>query len=286
MGKQSFTNQAATGERNKGRLGLALSIAFHVLVVVGMLLWIHSRAGVQIVAAGPGDGGEGGGGSIDVGVADPSALLGFARPRPVSFVGDQDNAVNNAKVETARTAPEQPDEALPTEKEKPDPTSVKTDRPIAPRIEKSFTGKEERGKSPSTSVEVGRSYGSPVPAMMTGGVGIGSGGGVGVGTGLPGGSEYGRRIQTILSRNYNPSGSDTPSHYIIVLVRIARDGRILSVENGRVSTASFKLRSQVSEANYAAERSLLASNPLPPFPTGFLSGVQDAVAEVWFRYPK
>ena len=163
---------------------------------------------------------------------------------------------------------------------------MKTDRPVAPRTEKAFTGKDERGISSSTSIDVGRTYGNPVPSSMTGGVGLGSGGGAGVGTGLPGGSEYGRRIQMILSRNYNPFGSDAASHYIIVLVRIARDGRILSLENGRVSRASFKQRSQISDANSAVERALLASNPLPPFPAGFLGGAQHAVAEVWFRFPK
>jgi len=25
---------------------------------------------------------------------------------------------------------------------------------------------------------------------------------------------------------------------------------------------------------------------LPPFPSGFLTGAQEATAEVWFRYPK
>ena len=38
--------------------------------------------------------------------------------------------------------------------------------------------------------------------------------------------------------------------------------------------------------NYAAERAVIAANPLPPFPNGFLLGAQEAVAEIWFRYPK
>ena len=287
MELHGFNNGAASRKYGKGRLGVALSIAFHAAIILGLILWIEHRGGVQLVAAGAGEGGEGGGGSIEVGVADPSALLGFARPRPVSFAGDRDSAVNNAKVETARASEEQPDEVIPnSDREKLDPNSIKTDRPVAPRTEKTFTGKEERGRSSSASVEVGRSYGNPVPSAMTGGVGLGSGGGVGVGTGLPGGSEYGRRIQMILSRNYNPFGSDASSHYIIVLVHIGRDGRLLSLENGRVSRASFKQRSQSSDANNAVERSLLASDPVPPFPAGLLPGAQEAVAEVWFRYPK
>jgi len=273
MDLYGFRTEVTSTGRRGGRVGIVISVALHLLLVLGLFFWIGSRSGIQFVAAGEGEGGEGGGGSIDVGIADPSALFGFAKPRAVSFVGDSNSALNNAKVETAHPTPERPDEVLPSKSDKPDPDSIKTDRPVAPRTERVFTGKDERGRSPSISVDVGRSYGSPTTATV-GGVGIGSGGGIGAGNGLPGG------------RNYNPSSSDAASQYIIVLVRIARDGRILSVENGRVAHASFKQRSQSADANYAVERSLLASNPLPPFPAGFLTGVQEAVAEVWFRYPK
>jgi hypothetical protein len=122
---------------------------------------------------------------------------------------------------------------------------------------------------------------------MIGGVGIGSGGGFGSGTGLPGGSEYGRRIQAILGRNYSPPAIDSASvQYVIILIRIARDGRILSVSGGRVGGAYMKQRSANAQVNYAAERAVIASDPLPPFPSSFLAGAQEATAEVWFRYPK
>jgi hypothetical protein len=94
-------------------------------------------------------------------------------------------------------------------------------------------------------------------------------------------------IQSILSRNYNPPAVETGDvQYVVILVRISRDGRILSVQNGRVSPAHIRRRSSIALLNNAAERAVLASDPLPPFPAGFLSGVQEAVAEVWFRYPK
>jgi hypothetical protein len=110
---------------------------------------------------------------------------------------------------------------------------------------------------------------------------------LGGGTGLPGGSEYGRRIQAIFSRNYAPPAVENESvQYVIILVRISRDGNILSVSNGRVSPSYIKQRSALAIVNNAAERAVLAANPLPPFPAGFLTGVQEAVAEVWFRYPK
>ncbi len=282
----TFQAQSA-GEKKSPRLGLALSFSLHLIVLLLLIVWAKSTYSSEIVAAGPGEGGEGGGGSIEVGVADPSAILGFAKPQPVSYVGDEDNPVNNARLETERPATENPDEVLPrTDREDPNKDAVKTNRPVVNQQEKAFTGKEERGRSAAPTAQVGRSYGSPTPTM-TGGVGLGTGGGFGAGTGLPGGSEYGRRIQSILGRNYNPPGADSDSvQYVKILLRIARDGKILSVSGGRVSPAYFKQRSPLALVNNAAERAVIASDPLPPFPAGFLSGVQEAVAEVWFRYPK
>jgi outer membrane biosynthesis protein TonB len=285
---------SSKGPRTKNQeprtsFGLFVSLAFHAAVLFGLLFWFQSNAVQQIVAAGEGEGGEGGGGAIDVGVADPSAILGFAKPLPVSFLGSENNPLNNARVETAKPeSKEDSDEALlpPTEKDKSQSDAIKTDRPVAPQQEKIFTGKEERGQSKTQTAQVGRSYGSPTPASV-GGVGIGSGGGTGVGTGLPGGSAYGRLIQQILSRNYNPPAVDSAeTQYVIILVKISRDGTILSISNGRVAAAYIKQRSSIALVNNAAERAVLAANPLPAFPAGFLSNAQEAVAEVWFRYPK
>ncbi|HWP43878.1 MAG TPA: TonB C-terminal domain-containing protein [Blastocatellia bacterium] len=278
-------------DRSPGRdgslAGLALSIALHLIVLCALAFFFGQRLATQIVAAGPGEGGEGGGGSIEVGVADPSTILGFARPQTVSFLGDEDSPVNNARLETSR--PEASDaEALlpPTEKDAPSPDAIKTDRPVANQQERIFTGREERGRSASSSAQLGRSFGSPAP-RVAGGIGIGSGSGVGSGTGLPGGSAYGRLIQNILSRNYTPPAVDVAGvEYVIILVRIGRDGRILSISNGRVAPGYFRKRSSLALLNNAAERAVLAANPLPPFPAGFLGGASEAIAEVWFRYPK
>jgi len=68
--------------------------------------------------------------------------------------------------------------ASPTEKDIPDPKTLKTDRPVVKQQEKIFTGKEERGRSADQTAQVGRSFGSPTPAALTGGVGIGSGAGL------------------------------------------------------------------------------------------------------------
>jgi hypothetical protein len=56
--------------------------------------------------------------------------------------------------------------------------------------------------------------------------------------------------------------------------------------NGRVAPNYFKRRSANDLINNAAERAVIASNPLPPFPNGFLMSSQDGVAEILFKYPK
>lgn len=270
------------------RLGVVLSVALHLVVFVALFVAFNRVVSSEIVAAGPGEGGEGGGGSIEVGVADKSAILGFAKPQPVSHIGDTDEEINNTRVESARLRDPNSEALLPpTEKDIPDPKALKTDRPVVNQQERIFTGKDERGRSANQSAQVGRSFGSPTPTALTGGVGIGSGGGFGGGTGLPGGSEYGRRIQAILGRNYSPPAIDSGgTQYVVILIRIARDGRILSLSGGRVAPAYIKQRSPNAQVNYAAERAVIAADPLPPFPPGFLSSAQEATAEVWFRYPK
>jgi hypothetical protein len=283
----TFRNELTKGEKSS-RIGVALSVALHLIVFAALFVAFNRVVSSEIVAAGPGEGGEGGGGSIEVGVADKSAILGFAKPQPVSHLGDTDEAINNVRVEAARQ-PDPNSEALlpPTEKDVPDPKALKTNRPVVNQQERIFTGKDERGRSADQSAQVGRSYGSPTPTALTGGVGIGSGGGFGGGTGLPGGSEYGRRIQAILGRNYSPPAIDSGGvQYVIIRLRIARDGRILSLSGGRVAAAYVKQRSANAQVNYAAERAVIAADPLPPFPSGFLPGAQEATAEVWFRYPK
>ena len=265
------------------RLGILLSVALHVAITAALILASSRWMTTEIVAAGPGEGGEGGGGAIDVGVSDASAILGFARPQPISNLGDRDNAINNANVEHKPREEDTEDVVPRTDKEPPDPKSIKTDKPVVNQTERIFTGKEERGKS-DASAQVGRTYGTPTPATV-GGVAIGSGSGGG--TGLPGGSEYGRRIQMILSRNYNPPQADAAGvQMVVVTIHISRDGRILNVVNGRVDPSSIRQRAQNQQVNNAAERAIIASDPLPPIPSGFLPGVGEVSVNLIFRYPK
>jgi TonB C terminal len=264
------------------RLGILLSLALHLAITAALILATSRWMTTEIVAAGPGEGGEGGG-AIDVGVSDPSAILGFAKPQPIANIGERDNAINNASVEH-KPREEETDDVVPrTDRDPLDPKSVKTDKPVVNQQERIFTGKEERGKS-DASAQVGRTYGTPTPTAV-GGVAIGSGSGSG-GTGLPGGSEYGRRIQLILSRNYNPQGDAATVQTVIITLHIARDGRILNIVNGRVDPSSIRQRAQLDPVNRAAERAILSSNPLPPFPPGFLPGIGEASVNLIFRYPK
>src|SRR5262249_33008607 len=145
--------------------------------------------------------------------------------------GEEKTAANNVVVETKRAEPVPNAEVLPSTKKSPKPKEKveTTERPTANQNEQLYSKQPLRGGSSNTNVEVRRSFGSPVPAL-TNGVGVGNAH-VGAGTnGVPGGSEYGRRIQTILSRNYNPPGGyeSAGQHYVIIQLRIARDGRILS----------------------------------------------------------
>lgn len=270
-------------------LGAILSGVLH-FCVIGFCFWYFRQPlTTQIVAAGAG---ENGGTAIEVGVVDAAQLRQFSltTPKPVSFAGTENVAGNNVEVETAKPKDAPDAEVLPNASKSPKPVKEnveKTERPTANQNEQLVTKQPLRGGSTNTNVEIGRSSGVPVPAL-TNGVGVGSAN-VGAGaSGVPGGSEYGRRIQMILSRNYNPPGGNDAAgqHFVVIQLRIARDGRILSLAGGRVASNYIKRRSPLEQVNFAAERAVLASNPLPPFPNGFLLSAEEAVAEIWFRYPK
>src|SRR6266567_3724756 len=106
----TFRTELAEGD-NSPRLGVALSVALHLIIFAALFVPFNRVVSPEIVAAGPGEGGEGGGGSIEVGVADKSAILGFAKPQPVAYVGDTDDAINNTRVESVRP-PDPNSEAL------------------------------------------------------------------------------------------------------------------------------------------------------------------------------
>ncbi|MEW6734003.1 MAG: TonB C-terminal domain-containing protein [Acidobacteriota bacterium] len=265
-----------------------ISTIVHGLIFLALFLWMGRMPTAIFLAAGPGEGGDGGGGAIQVGMADASEILGFARRQKVAYEGDDPNdTVNNVRLQHKAEA-EEVVEPLPNAKQKEDLQTRKTNLPVTEKKERLWTPKERRGSSGDNTASLGTTYGSQKPAIQ-GGIGIGEGGGgSGLGQGLPGGSEYGRRIQNILSRNFTPANLPVNGvSNVVIYVKIARDGRITSVVGGRVPKIFFKQSSPYEQLNYAAERAIIATatQGLPPFPVGFLSGVQEAIAEVWFQYP-
>lgn len=288
--KPAMAKAGATAAPGEMRGGMAISVVLHLAVLALCVILFRHPFTTEIVAAGEGEGG-GQGGAIEVGIVSASQL-GFKKPEPVAFVGEKENEANTAVVETRRPDPPREAEVLPRNDPKTKPPQaadkpVATERPTAKQEERLQTKQPLAGRSPNTTVTVGRSFGSPVPTV-SGGIGLGtSGGGSGTG-GVPGGSEYGRRIQMILSRNYNPPqiAQANETHFVIIRLRISREGQILSLSGGRVAPSYIQKASAFDLVNRAAERAILASNPLPPFPSGFLAGSQEATAEIWFRYPK
>ncbi|HZS46340.1 MAG TPA: TonB C-terminal domain-containing protein [Blastocatellia bacterium] len=279
--------ETAKRTNQRTRQGILLSSALHSAVLLVCIYFFRNPVGRQIVAAGEGQGSSQGG-AIEVGLV-PSSEFGLSQPRAVTHLGENQNESNNTVVETRRPDANTDSEPLPSpdNKESKDNRARVTDRPTENRSDRLFSKTPLNGSSADKNVVVGRSYGSATPSL-TNGVGVAAGsGGQGTG-GVPGGSEYGRRIQSILSRNYNPpavpnAGGTT---YVVIELRIANDGRILSIVGGRVSPEYIRRSTPYDLVNRAAERAIIAANPLPPFPAGFLSGEREAVAEIWFRYPK
>src|SRR5262245_5118610 len=260
-----------------------LSVVMHVALLGACAWYFRNPLTTNIIAAGDGQGG--GENAIEVSTID-GRLLGFTPPRAVSSVGDEENTPNNVLVSTEAPPPDPNAVVLPSTKSTPTPKEkLTTDRPTANQTSQLVSQTPLRGRS-DTSVDVGRTFGSQFPSMNAG-VSVSSGVTLGP-SGVPGGSAYGRLIQNILSRNYNPPmlNDASATQYVIVQLRIARDGRILSLVNGRIAPNYFKRRSGNDLINNADERAVIASNPLPPFPNGFLMGGQEGVAEVLFRYPK
>lgn len=256
----------------------------HVVLLGACAWYFRNPITVNIIAAGEGQGG--GEAIVEVGTVDGKAL-GFKTPLSLSYTGEQANTPNNMDLSTATPQPDPDADVLPSTSPTPKPKdSLTTDRPTvkSPQI---VSQTPLRGSSDNNKIQVGPTMGSPVPSM-TQGVGMSSSPNLGGNNvGVPGGSAYGKLIQGILGRNYNPAATNDVSgeQFVIVQLHIARDGRILSVVNGRVTPNHFKKRSSNTLINNAVERAVIAANAqgLPAFPTGFLSGVQEAVAEVWFK---
>lgn len=267
-----------------------ISVVIHSIIFVVLFLWVGKIPDAVFIAAGEGENGEGlKAGAMQIGVVNTSPVFDVSHNnrKPVSSVDpNKKDKLNNERVEQKVAQPEKADLVL-TKKNKPDPETKKIDAPVKEQQSRIYTAKTQKAASTETAATVGTTAGSAKP-MIQGGIGIGSPNETGLGTGLPGGSEYGRRIQNILSRNFTPPQlSITGTSVVIIYVKIARDGHITSVVGGRVPRNFFKQNSDNDQLNRAAERAVIATadQGLPPFPGNFMPGLQEAVAEVWFQYP-
>lgn len=267
--------------------GLVFSLLGHAVLAIG-LLWLKGFApsgGPMIIAAGPGEGGTGG--AIEVGVVGASEWLRFYPEFDVATLGEDRTAPPAVEKITAREATtEDTAEPIPgakVKKEKESPDAKTTDRPMALSTERPYAPKNPRGSTSSTSALIGIP-GSPFPADVRGGVGIGVGTGGLAGT--PGGSEYGRRLQQALIGYYRltPTEPQT-SRFVMVRVRLSRNGRVLSINNGQLIPDSFIQRSGniVIDARVVGALLELDRHPIP-FPPGFLPGAQEAMVEIFFQY--
>ncbi|KAF0249221.1 MAG: hypothetical protein FD167_1378 [bacterium] len=260
----------------------------HAALFAVVFLWIGKLPDVLIIAAGAGEGGEGGGGAVQVGIANASEVFDVGIKKPiVSSLNTEksEDKLNNEILKHEDETVDKPEEIL--KKEKPDPEAKKTNLPVQEKPNRIWSRTTQKANSTETTATIGTSSGSLKPAIR-GGIGVSDNTNSGLGTGLPGGSEYGRRIQNILSRNFTPPTINVNGTVnVIVYIKITREGKVTSVTSGRVPKNYFKQLSPYEQLNYAAERAIIATatQGLPPFPGNFLMGTQEAVAEIWFQYP-
>jgi len=269
---------------------MILSLILHATLGL-VLIWIKGvgpDSGAVFIASGPGEGQ--GGGAIEVGVVGASELLRFSGR--VDLGSLRSDVISQTTVERAyqiedHILPTQPTETIPklsTEKTAIPDRAVSTERPVERTTERVIS---DTGIKSSTgpSALIGTT-GSPFPGNVRGGIGLGLSDLSGHGQGIPGGSEYGHRIQQALIGYYRltPRAESNPQ-YVVVRVRIARDGRVLSINDGRLNPDAFvhKSGSVVIDTRVSAALLELDRHPIA-FPPDFLPGVQEAIAEIYFQY--
>lgn len=264
-----------------------LSAALHVVVFLagGLLSDLHFTS--KLIASGPGIGGGEEGNAVEVGLIGGSELFRLSGASNTSSLPSGSQSDLDRSFYQQNPADDL-DAALAEKRKEQRPDVRSTDRPVSPTRDRVYApGSGTESRSRGNSVLVGRESGSPTPEILAG-VGVAEGSGGSTGTGLPGGSEYGRRIQMIFSRNYTPPEGLATSgvQYFVVELRVARSGKIVSISNGRLMSSSILRRTDMPLVNSAVERAIIASDPLPPFPVGLLPGSSEATVELWFKYPK
>jgi hypothetical protein len=245
---------------------LVISLLGHLMMfaLIGALVSGRSSYGLAFIAAGP-DGQATG--AISVGLvraSDVPGLGGAARESLPTQLRHQTFPQGSTSEEITLEHPRRSPRSRPTEK------------PVAPSP-RLYSSQIHSGTSPPSG-----NIGS-LPIGWTGGIGLTLGSGAG---GIAGGSDYGRRLQQALMGYYrfNTTASPAP-RFVIVRVRFARSGRVLSIVNGRLDPAAFLARSgnPIIDARVEAALLELDRNPLA-FPADFLPGAKEAVAEIYFQY--
>jgi hypothetical protein len=264
-----------------------MSLLGHVFLLLG-LLWLGTYTvalGPTFIAAGPGDGpgGQAGpGNAIEVGLIGASEFLRFSPEPETATLGNEPN--ESAGFEDVQQNIEEAEmtraEPVPGRRRETEANVKTTERPVSASPERPYAPDKPGTVSSSTSALIGMP-GSPLPGRMTGGIGLGD-----IGGGIPGGSDYGRRLQQALIGYYRliPRQTTEP-RYVIVRVRIARNGQILSVQDGQLDPTAFVHRSGnvVIDSRVAAALLEVNRNPIP-FPANFLPGYREALAEIYFQY--
>lgn len=286
--KQASRAAAARAPGNALALGLSLFGHLVLFTLIILLPKLGLNTGVDIIAAGPGEGiGSGTGDALQVGVASPAELFSVAPWLESSTLGrDPESRVSNEPLERTPEESTDDDAVRLDDSGKPKTEVSKalhTDRPLTESPARPFSGKPTSATSTGTSAILGPTPGSPFPAVSTSpGIGMGSGGG----SGIPGGSEYGRRLQQALSSyyRYHPPSGPNP-RFVILRVHLDRAGRVLSITDGRLDqTAILKSSGNiVTDSRVTGAILELNRNPIP-FPVGFLVGNREAVAEIYFQY--
>ena len=246
---------------------LLISVLAHALLfslLVGIARWRSPQSKMLITAAGEGTMG----GAIAVGVVSASDIPLLAAPD--ATVQAHPQLMHQTSV------PSPGKEEITLERPPRSPRSQPTDKPVSP---------SPRLFSPprgwTTSSATGGSL--TAPSGVPGGVGLGEGVGSG---GIPGGSDYGRRLQQALVSYYRyaPSTPGAP-RFVVIRVRFDRTGRVLSIVNGRLDPLAFVVRSGNPVIDARVEAAVLELNRNPiPFPGDFLPGVREAFAEIYFHY--
>lgn len=258
------------------RRGLVISSAVHMGLLLAIVLVESLRpASSPLLLAG---GQNVGGPAMEVGVVGASEWFRLRRELDVDDFDQQSPPVRSAE-DNMKPSPESSLELLPERKRTPPPEAP--DRPPNSETDRPHPRRKAAGAA-SARAPIDGAW-SPSPGTLSGGVGIALD--RSTPAGIPAGSEYGRRLQQALVSYYRLTPNGQTPRYVIVRIRIARSGHILSIEGGRLRPEAFIRRSGniVVDTRVVAALLELDRHPIP-FPPDFLPGVSEAVVEIYFQY--